>query len=38
VMPVFTPEALVDKNPRMTAIAVHGATTAGAPDIKRSSR
>ena len=38
VMPVFTPEALVDKNPRMTAIAVHGATPAGAPDIKRSSR
>jgi len=38
VMPVFTPEALVDKNPRMTAIAVRGATPAGAPDIKRSSR
>lgn len=38
VMPVFTPEALVDRNPRMTAIAVNREAHAGAPDVKRSSR
>lgn len=38
VMPVFTPEALVDRNPRMSAIAVNREAPAGAPDVKRSSR
>ncbi len=37
-MPVFTPEALVDRNPRMDAIAAARQATAGAPDVKRSSR
>ncbi|HET6463101.1 MAG TPA: nitrous oxide reductase family maturation protein NosD, partial [Candidatus Krumholzibacteria bacterium] len=38
VMPVFTPEALVDRNPRMNATSVAREVPAGAPDMKRSSR
>lgn len=38
VMPVFTPEALVDQHPSMTALVVNVPVAADAPDMKRSSR
>jgi nitrous oxidase accessory protein len=38
VMPIFTPETLVDHHPSMTAIAVRPALAGGMPPVQRSSR